>query len=408
MFYAHNACIALYSIFPQALAELSTVRAAATEAANKRERAKSAAAEAEHQLKCVETELAAAVAAESRAEEEETIETSSDDDDNNGHGSRGLEFSATTAASTVPMTRNAPTFRSSLPKRGASSLGDNDAADASSSTIELNNSSSMHESSEGATPSSKLPASTMDVSSGPGVPRDANLPEPQVKPSRKQKGKLDKQQQKQRAEAAKILDEKLAGRPKPHEVKHKSFSERARNVCVFSSLTSVYTTCVPLLCPCCIPSPCISPHKHTPLLRQVGHLVMGSKSTIASKAMAKALAPTNKSASGSSTSEDNHKTAAASLTDSGDGALPSFMYASVDPSLLARCSKVKEKDTAAKAEALANSFGALLASTIDAAGLTLAALFRLSDTGGGKGGGDGLLDYGEVKQCYFSLKIYRV
>jgi hypothetical protein len=119
---------------------------------------------------------------------------------------------------------------------------------------------------------------------------------------------------------------------------------------------------------------------------------MGSKSTDASRVMAKALAPKN-------TPEGNQQAAnTAGAPDNGSGALPSFMYASVDPSLLARCSKVQEKDAAAKADALANSFGALLATTIDAAGLTLAALFRLSDTGGGKGGGDGLLDYGEVKK----------
>ena len=188
------------------------MRAAVTEAANRRERANTAAADAEHRLKRIEADLAAAVAAVAQASEEDTIDTSSDD---GSHGGRGLEFSATTAASTVPTSKNALKFTRSLPKRGAPLLG-NSAADVSSSTIDLNG-SSCHESSETPTPSSKPRASTLDVSSGPGMPRDANLPEPQAIPSKHQQ-KLEKKQQKVRAETAKMLNEKLAGRPKPHEV----------------------------------------------------------------------------------------------------------------------------------------------------------------------------------------------
>jgi hypothetical protein len=90
------------------------------------------------------------------------------------------------------------------------------------------------------------------------------------------------------------------------------------------------------------------------------------------------------------------------------------MYAAPDAALLARCSGLRSKDAARRANALGNAFAALLATTIDAAGLTLAALFRLSDTGGAKSGGDGLLDYGEVTRAhgcggrgYWAIVLYK-
>lgn len=77
-------------------------------------------------------------------------------------------------------------------------------------------------------------------------------------------------------------------------------------------------------------------------------------------------------------------------------ALPSFMYCAPNAALLSRCSGLRTKDAKLRADALAAAFAARLATAIDAAGLTLAALFRRSDTGGARGGGDGLLDFGEV------------